>query len=145
MTHEAERAKANAVNFEGWKWKITEQTGGKFRIPFDVKSEDLPESVKNAPVGTRFQIVVVELNDDETAKEIEKPKSYATQAKMMALDFNFWDFGNQSFGKIISPEDAEEYIESECGVKSCSELIEGTEAGRKFKQLQAKFMEWKNG
>ena len=69
MTYESERAKKNAISFDAWKWKITEQTGGIYRIPFDVKSEELPEAVKNAPVGTRFLVVLVELNDDETAKE----------------------------------------------------------------------------
>lgn len=66
---EAKVATANAISFEAWKWKITEQTGGMYRIPFDVKSEELPEAVKNAPVGTRFLVVLVELNDDETAKQ----------------------------------------------------------------------------
>lgn len=163
MTYEAEIARQVACHFEGWKWKITEQTGGKFRIPFDVKSEDLPESVKNAPVGTRFIIAIVPLNEDETPRLApvtskdapyrqsdlgqagDKPKSLAGQAKMLAQDSSFHRYSHPDDPNFpYSHEYMEEVIEEICGVTSCSEIIEGTEAGNRFKQLQAQYLDWKN-
>jgi len=82
----------------------------------------------------------------------EKPKSFAGQAKMMSEENEFNEFINHmnktegipARATNRSVHECEEKIEYWCGVASCSELIEGTEAGKKFKQLQAQYLSWRD-
>ena len=75
----------------------------------------------------------------------DKPKSYAQQAKMLAKDEDFQRFLSKDGGPYIGEEQhTETYIECFCEVNSCAKIIEGTDAGKKFKQLQAKFLEWRD-
>ena len=101
-----------------------------------------PDNSVSMPCG------IVRLNPHAIAEpvKLEKPKSFAGQAKMMAGEYDFAKYlkYNHTYEQWNNLPSAEEYIETYCGVSSCSELIEGTEAGSKFKKLQAEFLQWKD-
>lgn len=102
--------------------------------------------LEGAKDGQRFYLVAIMAANPEPE---EKPKSFAGQAKGMAKRIDFCSYvdamSGYSHGNTAnSDNEAEYYIENFCGVTSCSEIIEGTEAGRKFKQLQAQFLSWKD-
>ena len=148
MTHEATIASENAVHFEAKKTGFGQAQDG-WSLTLRIQDDDVPDNVRDARKGTRFMVALVEIDDDEAPK----PKSFAQQAKMLARDVYFWDYQRPEIiqkhppGSIrpeILRELSEQYIEEHCGVDSCAEIIEGTEAGRKFKQLQAEFLSWKD-
>lgn len=139
MTYEAEAAKKSAVHFEAKKDGLKQVQSGDVKVTLTIAASDMPPSLYNDIMGQRYVIAMVALNDDETPKE--KPKSYAQQAKLMAKDDTFQQFLCRSLGNQMEPELA---IENECGVTSCAELIEGTDAGKRFKRLQAEYLQWRD-
>jgi len=81
----------------------------------------------------------------EPVEEEPRRKSFAQQAKMLAKDDLFKQFVETKYGGYFHDADgAEQWIEWNCEVESCAEIIEGTEAGKKFKQLQAEFLNWRD-
>jgi len=144
MIHET--AKQVGYQFECKKDALRQVQDGGVKITFTVDPNEMPPQLYSDAMGQRYLAVLVPLNDDETPRE--KPKSYAGQAKMLVQDVAFHQFMN-GFSKFepqaaTSNEYMEENLEHLCGVKSCSEIIEGTEAGRKFKRLQAEYLSWRD-
>lgn len=88
---------------------------------------------------------VSRLKLNETPAE-EKPKSYAGQAKAMAQDVNFPEYANDKKGFTFATGSggSEQYIKEYCGITSCSELVEGSAAVLKFKELRNSFNTWRN-
>lgn len=135
---EADRARDLAMGFEAKKTGFGQAQDG-WSLTLRIQDADLPPQVRDAKKGTRYMVALVELADDETAREPEvKPKSFAGQAKLLAHEKNFWVWVGAS-----CPEDAEAALEARCGTDSCSKIIEGTDAGFLFKQLQAKYLNYK--
>lgn len=78
-----------------------------------------------------------------------KPKSYAQRAGILTHDPVFrrfigerWDVSETEVESMM-PDDVAGFIRYECEVTSRSEIIEGTEAGRRFRDLEAEFKAWK--
>jgi len=143
MGIEAEIAKRTAVHFEAKKDALKQVQSGDVKVTFTINPEEMPSSLYSDAMGQRYMIAVVALNDDETPKERpkEKPKSFAGQAKMLAADESFHQYVARVIGGDINPET---YIKDVCGIQSCAELIEGTEAAKKLKGIQANFLQWKD-
>lgn len=98
--------------------------------------------LEGAKDGQRFYLVAIMASNKEPE---ESPKSYAGQAKLMSQDEGFHKYLFDRYGLNLNLTNLrEEWIEKECGVTTCADLIEGSEAGRKFKTLQADYLEWKN-
>lgn len=100
--------------------------------------------LEGAKDGQRFYLVAIMAANEEPK---QKPKSLAGQAKLLASEKYMGQFITLSFEAFFmgkTPREIEGWIEQRCGVTSCSEIIEGTEAGRKFKQLQAQFLQWRD-
>ena len=146
MTAEALTAVKNGYQMEIKKDALKQVQSGDVKVTFTINPEDMPSELYSDPMGQRYMAVIVPLNDDETPRE--KSKSYAQQAKMLAKDLNFGDYWKSTVnirgGHPPRFELMEEFIEEKCGVKSCSELIEGTEAARKFKNLQREYLQWRD-
>lgn len=83
-----------------------------------------------------------------------KPKSYAQRAGILSNDPLFWKFIEETTDGVwrISSHEyppanttdwAADYIRRECEVESRRDIIDGTEAGRRFRDLVATFNGWK--
>jgi hypothetical protein len=140
---EAEVAKDVCYKFEAKKDGFSQLQSGASKVTLTIQPDDLPMELIRDQMGQRYMCVIVPLNDDETPKVPDR-KSYAGQAKMMAKDEIARGF-LASAKNYSNDYTTEEMIKHYCGIQSCSELIEGTDAGKKFKRLQAQFLEWKNG
>lgn len=146
--YEAELAKDVAYEFECKKDAFSQLTSGTMKIVLTINPDDMNmEFIKDA-MGQRYKCFLVPLNDDETPRineePVQKPKSFATQAKMMAKDEDFIDFCVDN-GQILVNNAlmAEDWIESYCQTDSCAHLKENTFAGNRFKELQREFNNWK--
>lgn len=153
MTYEAEQAKKVGYQFEAKKDALRQTQGSGVKVTLSIQPHDMPPQLYGDAMGQRYVCVIVPINDDETPRLVpattdtpDKPKSYAGQAKMLAKEDAFQKFvamekkQNSCYGE----GEAEQWIEHVCAVKSCSELIEGTEAGKKFKRLQAEYLSWRD-
>ncbi len=138
MTHEAERAVNAALQFEGKKDALRQTQDGGVKVTFSINPVDMPPSLYADAMGQRYMIVIVPLNDDETPRQTEKPKNYTAAAKLLAQNEAFQKY---AVARHEGPCDPEDWIEFKCGVKSCSQIIYGTEAGKKFAALYAEFQE----
>lgn len=140
---------ADFVDFKNVK------TRSKFQLVFEIEIESaehalrvlgMPNNAESIPVA------IAKLAPEYSAPK-EKPKSYAQQAKMLAMDIEFIQFLQTSYAEQFflcglqwddkEAERAADFIRHACGVTTCADLKEGTEPGRKFKQLQAQFLSWK--
>jgi len=153
MTSEAQKARDVAIEFECKKDGLKQVQSGDVKLTLTVSPLDMPNTLYSDPMGQRYIAVIVPLNDDETPKETVKPKSFATSAKMLAKDEAFHSFCKSVdydawLSAFIDWKDSDEtkancFIRYKCQVDSCAELIEGSEAGKKFKKLQGDYMFWK--
>lgn len=155
MTIEAKMAVEAAYQFECKKDALRQVQDGSVKVTLTINPDDMPPELYKDAMGQRYMAAIVPINDDEqpiSAPDSSgccrhtdlgqgggKPKSYAGMAKMMAQDKDFWEHSSCTDEFV-----AEQYIEARCGVQSCSEIVEGSEAGHIFKRLQADFLRWKD-
>lgn len=163
MTYEAEIAKQSGYRFECRKDALRQTQNGGVKVTFTIHPQEMPQALYSDSMGQRYVAVIVPINEDETprltpapspqvgtasapissAQAGSKPKNYTAAAKLLAQNEKFWDFLHMTKNySSACPEHAEKYIETYCGVTSCKDIKDGTEAGRKFAKLYAEFMEW---
>src|SRR5215475_2539197 len=97
--HEAARARANAISFEAKKDGLSQRQSGDWQLRLTVAALDMDQRITSAPMGTRFQCVLVEINDDETpvdhaAQDRDKWRALGPtkQAGIRCNDPVFWAF-----------------------------------------------------
>ena len=121
-----------------------------FQLPAD--GEHPFRGLKCGPTnGQRMALSVALIADDETEHPkpngSEKPKSYAQRAALLCKEPAFWRFyeQRQDFEPHRIGDEATmiDFLRLKCGVSSRSEIIEGTEAGRRFRDLVAEYEAWK--
>ena len=152
-------ARENAIGVEGKLAGHAKRADGglNIRIMIGPPWKDIPQQLRDAPIGTRYQIALVEINDDETptvrpAASLESkgaaPRSYslAQRAGMLAKDELFWRFLEQTNGlKGVNETDAAEWIRLACKVTSRSRIAPGTYAAHAYETtVVSPFMDWVN-
>ncbi len=144
MTIEGTIARDIAIQMEMKKDKLSQNQDGAWKITFNVHPNDMHQDILTHHMGQRYQAFFVPVGDDE--RPVEKPKSYAGQAKMMAKEDAFQSYVANAKGKssCYGEGEAEQWIEFTCGVDSCSDIIDGSSAGYGFKRLQAAYLRWRD-
>ena len=115
--------------------KKHDKNGPWCQVTFEVREDELNKAslLWGSDLGTRWQLVAVEINDDETPKG-EKPKkrfdemSRAQQAGVLCADTDFcmWLQQRQPYPRdvMMHPEPEAEFVRQYCEVKSRKELDE---------------------
>jgi hypothetical protein len=136
MGYEAELARSIAVSFECKKDGLRQNQDGGVRLTLNIHPNDMPASLYTQPMGQRYVVSVVPIGDDD-APQIDEPKgkSKAGEGKLLAQD--------AEFKRYSGAENAESWMKNYIGIKSCSELIEGSEAYNRFVNLRKDFYSWK--
>jgi len=62
----ADHARNNAISLEAKKDALSQRQSGDWRVSFTVQGIDMDTRLTQAPMGTRYAMVLVEINDDET-------------------------------------------------------------------------------
>lgn len=65
MTDIAARARAAAFSIEGKKDGLYQKKGEDWVVRFTIQAGELCDQLRNAPLGTRYQLALVEIGDDE--------------------------------------------------------------------------------
>jgi hypothetical protein len=168
----ADLARQNAIPLEVKKDGLQQRQNGDWVLRFVVQAADMDQRLTSAPMGTRFQVVLVEIDDSEmpvspAAKENiatpqpapDKPPAAAkrmdwrelqpaAQAGIRCDDPVFWKFLHVEHCFPESPiiqnkEVAAHVIRTICNVQSRSELGTNHKARVLWKQLDDQFQAWK--
>jgi hypothetical protein len=139
----AEEARALAINFEAILISFRKDRNG-INIVLTVSPHDVPDELMLAPVGTRYQIAAVKLDDqDKPAKEFRTDGELAVMRAGMLCqneDFQEWLVKTE---RALSPShaNAKAAVYRECGISSRKELRTNVEACSRFKTIYELYQE----
>lgn len=123
------------------------QTQDGVVISFVVHPNDITPELASAALGTRYMIVVVELNDNETAKPPQNNHKLAMRASILCEEPSFRTFLWKKFKPEwdCAPDEAEaaELVRGLCGVKSRGEFDRDPEAASRWRALSGEYEAWK--
>src|SRR3990167_8438755 len=121
-------------------------------VSFALHPREVPGGLATAPLGTRYMLALAEIGDDEQPVE-RKPHSFAQRAGILCQEGSFRMFLGERFERewdqsrnehdLDIEDTAAHILRAYCGVTSRKDLIEGTPAGDKFRDLVAEFEAWK--
>jgi hypothetical protein len=156
-------ARELALNCEAKKHAYRQTQDGVV-VSFVLHPQEVPEGLATAPLGTRYILAMAELNDDETPKRREvrpatmsgeerpaqEPEqaparariTLAQRAGMLCNAPTFHRFLAEQGMTVTNADKAATCMRLICGVKSRSEIIQGTPAGQAFEELHAKYTVW---
>jgi hypothetical protein len=163
MTDLSTIARELALNCEAKKHAYRQTQDGVV-VSFVLHPQEVPEGLATAPLGTRYILAMVEIDDDETPKRREvrpatmsgeerpaqEPEqaparariTLAQRAGMLCNAPTFHRFLAEQGMTVTNADKAATCMRLICGVKSRSEIIQGTPAGQAFEELHAKYTVW---
>ena len=134
------------LNFEAIKIGLKQSKDG-FVLTLAVHPDEIPHDLMTDFVGSRYQVVMVRLGDDEQpmSREGEFPGDHAVKmAGILCRDAEFWKWLNDREMLMEKNEKAcAEWMTSYLGIESRKELKTDTEARSLFNQLKRSFDAWK--
>jgi len=134
------------LNFEAIKIGLKQSKDG-FVLTLAVHPDEIPHVLMTDFVGSRYQVVMVRLGDDEQpmSREGEFPGDHAVKmAGILCRDPEFWKWLNDREMLMEKNEKAcAEWLTSYLGIESRKELKTDTEARSLFNQLKRSFDAWK--
>lgn len=131
-----------AINFEAVKVSMNQDKNG-LMLKLAIHPADAPQDLVVAPVGTRYMIAAVMLNDqDEPVKGVKKREADTVISIAGALCRNerFWAWlEDTGLAMEQSEKAAVEAVREFCGIKSRSEFSTNETARNKFMVLREQF------
>jgi hypothetical protein len=154
MTHESEQALKNALAFEAKKDGLAQRQSGDWVLRIVNQAADMDQRIINAPMGARFQCVMVEIGDDEQAVDhvaIDRGRwrdlGATKQSVLRCKNAVFWAFLSEErgLGDEVNEIGAANYVRDHCGIQSRSDLDKPGhgEARRKWYELDNVFQAWR--
>jgi hypothetical protein len=144
----ADLALEKAIPLEVKKDAMRQTQSGDWKITFTVQAADMDQRLTSAAMGTRFQVALVEIGDDELPKQKGKMDwrelQPAAQAGIRCADPVFWAFLREKNADAdpTSSDGAAYWVRELCGVKSRSELGTNHKARILWHQLDEHFQAW---
>ena len=138
--------RAAQINCEAVKVSLMHNKDG-YLLRLAIQPDDIPVELLRAKVGTRYQLVMVEVNDDETPKvpaRKRKGDRLVVSAGMLCKQQKFWDYMDYA-GICSQPMSEQEAIHSlyhYLNIESRSELAHPGEARDMFDGLKGEFESW---
>ena len=154
----AQQARANAIPLEIKKDGLTQRQSGDWVLRVVIAAADMHQSIITAAMGTRFQIALVEINDDETPvdhKAIDRDKwralGPAKQAGIRCGDPVFWAFLREhghrglKYRHITDEAKCAAVVRNICNVLTRSDLAKPGFSDQRILwfELDTKFQGWK--
>jgi hypothetical protein len=155
MNTPAERARDNSIAFECKKDGLQQRQSGDWVLRLTVAAIDMHQTIVMATMGTRFQCVLVEIDDDETPVDheaIERERwrdiGATKQAGIRCSDPVFWAFLDEECETdhhVNNSSEAAVFVRAFCCVDSRIELDKpgNSEARTKWYQLDNAFQAWR--
>lgn len=131
--------------FEAVKVALKQDRTG-YVLTVSIHPDEVPEEILRDFVGSRYQVVMVRLTEEERPmnREQELAKDMVRTAGMLCRDEKFWQFLFEA-GEIIdkSEEEATTWLKEYLKVKSRSEISESAAATEKMMGIKQEFQTWK--
>jgi len=135
------------INFEGIKVGLKQSKDG-FILTLAVHPDEIPDDLTRDFIGSRYQIVMVRLGDDDQplSREGEFPGDHAVKmAGMLCREKEFWRWLNDREMLMEMNEKAcTEWLTSYLNIESRKELKTDVGARNLFNQLKRSFDAWRN-
>ena len=135
------------LNFEAIKLGLKQSKDG-FVLTLAVHPDEIPDALVRDFVGSRYQVVMVRLGDDDQplSREGEFPGDHAVKmAGILCRDPEFWQWLNDREMLMEKNEKAcTEWLTSYLFIESRKELKTNTEARDLFNQLKRSFEAWRS-
>lgn len=132
-------------NFEAIKLGLKQSKDG-YVLTLAIHPDDIDEAVMRDFVGSRYQVVMVRLGDDDQplSREGEFPGDHAVKmAGMLCRNPEFWKWLNDREMLMEKNEAAcTEWLTSYLGIESRKELKTDADARALFNQLKRSFDAW---
>ena len=143
----ADKATANALQFECKKDGLKQLQSGEWTLSLKVHASDVPPALLVAAMGTRYQAVIVEIGDDEQPV-VQKPENkhrLSQQAAILCNEPAFRTFLARDCSDIHMFDIcmAEDAVRDFCVVMSRSEFDTNAEAAARWRDLKAEYEAWK--
>lgn len=136
----------DTLQFEAVKMAIKQDKNG-YALTLSVHPDMIPEGLLRDFVGSRYQVVMVRINEDERPmnREQELSRDYVRMAAILCRDKKFHEFlveANQIFD--ADEEAATEWLKQELGVKSRTEIPQHPTAVSRLLSIHQEFSLWKS-
>lgn len=136
----------DTLQFEAVKMAIKQDKNG-YALTLSVHPDMIPEGLLRDFVGSRYQVVMVRINEDEQPmnRERELSRDYVRTAGILCRDKQFHQFlvdANQVFE--ATEEVVTDWLKKELGVKSRTEIPQNPTAVSRLLSIQQEFNLWKN-
>jgi hypothetical protein len=136
------------LQFEAVKVALKQDKTG-YVLTLCMHPDEIPEELLRDFVGARYQVVMVRLNGDDqpTDRQNEFVGDRATKiAGVLCRSPEFWNYLlDQRFIEHGSDVEATNWLRSQLGVRSRTELKTNQEARIRLDSIYMEFMKWKNG
>ena len=149
------RTRDAAQSFEGSLMILRKDKNG-WVFGFSVHPSEAPSPLLGAPLGTRFQCVMFQIDDDETLivpEETIRGKKAVSIAGEMCRTEEFMDWASHRFYEYREPEEMKlgnsidevecsRLLRSAIGISSRSQLATDTEARDRFRIILREYREY---
>lgn len=164
----ADLARKNSISLEAKKDALAQRQNGDWKVSFTVQGADMDPRLTQAPMGTRYAVVLVEIGDDELPVQQKesraKPRQEApqdsrpdgakrmdwrevqpaAQAGIRCSDPVFRAFLDEMHScQAATAEEAATAVRMICCIESRSELSTNHKARVIWKLLDDEFSAWK--
>jgi hypothetical protein len=162
----ADHARNNAISLEAKKDALAQRQNGDWKVSFTVQGIDMDTRLTQAPMGTRYAVVLVEIGENELPVQKEAPSNVpsgsppstrpdgtkrmdwrnvqpAAQAGIRCADPVFIAFLKEYYSAYwLNYGDAAATVRDICEVHSRSEFSTDHRKRVLWHQLDSKFQEW---
>ena len=152
--NEAIKAAENAITLEVKKDALAQRQSGDWSLRLTIAAVHFDQRIATAAMGTRYQCVLVEIDDDEqpvdhVLKEREQWNELGVvkQAALRCKDPVFWSYLREmtSYQDVNDEQGAAAVVRDICGVASRSHLGKPgySDSRRTWHNLDNEFQAWK--
>ena len=133
------------INFEAVKVALKQDKEG-YVLTLRIHPDDLQDELMRDFIGSRYQVVMVRLNENEQPmdRESELGGSKAVRiAGMLCRDPQFWEYLHQDLQILEASEtEATEWLRNYLNVQSRSEIKTNTQSQELLQKLHKEFKQW---
>ena len=144
MSDEEEIESITSRRFEAVQIAMTKDKNG-FILKLSIHPDDAPEDLLRDPVGTRYVIVAVKLDDEDqpvVPVKMTDGQNAVKMAAMLCADQRFQGWLCQTqLADEMSEDAARNAVRTYCGVKSRADLRVNEMARKRFLELRSGFEE----
>lgn len=134
------------LQFEAVKMALKQDKNG-YALTLSVHPDMVPEDLLRDFVGSRYQVVMVRVNEDERPmnREQELSRDYVRMAAILCRDSRFQTFLVESSQIFDADEQlAADWLKNELGVASRREIQDKPAAQSRLMSIKQEFETWKN-